>query len=113
MRDIDICVAKQTKIEAPYNHICDFSRGILNVCLCALTFNTCSEVTDMVIGGFYFLILADHRMTIYLPEGCALAGSENLFIFGEIWGSIGRLRLTVELVFEGLTFCFQCQCCRI
>ena len=40
----------------------------------------------MVIGGFYFLILADHRMTIYLPEGCALAGSENLFIFGEIWG---------------------------
>ena len=50
---------------------------------------------------------------IYLPEGCALAGSENLFIFGEIWGSIGRLRLAVELVFEGLTFCFQCQCCRI
>ena len=40
----------------------------------------------MVIGGFYFLILADHRMTIYLPEGCAWAGSENLFIFGEIWG---------------------------
>ena len=53
----------------------------------------------MVIGGFYFLILADYRMTIYLPEGCALAGSENLFIFGEIWGSIGRLRLAVELVF--------------
>ena len=61
----------------------------------------------MVIGGFYFLILADHRMTIYLPEGCALAGSENLFIFGEIWGSIGRLRLAVELVFEGLTFAFS------
>lgn len=72
-----------------------------------------TKVTDMVIGGFYFLILADYRMIIYLPEGCALAGSENLFIFGEIWGSIGRLRLAVELVFEGLTFCFQCQCCRI
>ena len=95
-------MAKQTKIEAPYNHICDFSRGILNVRLCALTFNTCSEVTDMVIGGFYFLILADYRMTIYLPEGCALAGSENLFIFGEIWGSIGRLRLAVGLVFVSL-----------
>ena len=52
--------------------------------------------------GFYFLILADYRMIIYLPEGCALAGSENLFIFGEIWGSIGRLRLAVGLVFVSL-----------
>ena len=56
----------------------------------------------MVIGGFYFLILADHRMTIYLPEGCALAGSENLFIFGEIWGSIGRLQFR-------LTYFFVCK----
>ena len=56
----------------------------------------------MVIGGFYFLFLADYRMTIYLPEGCALAGGANLFIFGEIWGSIGRLRLAVELVFVSL-----------
>ncbi len=55
----------------------------------------------MVIGGFYFLILADHRMTIYLPEGVSLPVA-NLFIFGEIWGSIGRLRLTVELVFVSL-----------
>ena len=95
-------MAKQTKIEAPYNHICDFSRGILNVSVQANIQYAATKVTDMVIGGFYFLILADHRMTIYLPEGCALAGSENLFIFGEIWGSIGRLRLAVGLVFVSL-----------
>ena len=49
----------------------------------------------MVIGGFYFLILADYRMIIYLPEGCVLAG-DGIAIY--CWRDLRTLQKVIAFV---------------